>query len=223
MPSKSRRQLWMGFLILTLFATSIEAAPITFQFTFRDAGSGATATGSITYEDTLVNNPGSNSYALPNPAVLALTVTVSGAPAGNGTFGISDFNQVVFRTGENGLDFSAQLVGQPTGSGPWGPAVNSVKSYLSGEKGDNGLASDFNLFIPSFKSTFFPPTGVGPFTLRADAGSGVPMALISKIALGVGPPTSVPALSTWSILLMVLVLLAGAAYSGVLRPLFKRN
>lgn len=100
------------------------AAPVTLSFTY--ANGAATAVGSITLETTLLNNPGTNLLVLPSPAVLALSVTVSGASAGNGTFGIADFVRVDFDTSGATLDFTQNLVGQSTPGETWGPAGERI-------------------------------------------------------------------------------------------------
>lgn len=169
------------------------AAPITFQFTFDDPASTAQAVGSITFESTLVQNPGQQFFDLPDPAVLALNVTVSGAANGNGTFAITDFTGVVFDTNGGTLDFASQLVGQPTSGSPW--------ATLDGKSGD------FNLFSGSPKrgepgygdSPTTPngsnptPDGVDPFTLGANGGNGEPMVLVGMSPLGgYTAPASLP-------------------------------
>ncbi len=107
----------LGLTFCVAVATSALAAPVTFSFVFTDGT--ARAAGTITLESTLVN-PGVGNYALPNPAVLALQVTVTGATAGNGTFGIGSFSSVIFDTAGSTLDFSRELVGQTAGAGLWG-------------------------------------------------------------------------------------------------------
>jgi hypothetical protein len=166
----------LGFGLLAGAVTAAIAAPVTFNFTY--ALGGATATGSITFESTLLANPGVNSFILPNPAVLALTVTVSGATAGNGSYGIGSFNEVAFDTHGATLDFSKQLVGQPTTGSPWGTADS------------NG--GDFNLFgaAPA-------PDGVFFFTLGANGGVADAMVLSSMMQASAAP---VPTLNDWTLL-----------------------
>lgn len=206
------------------------AAPITLNFTFSaaavqgdkggqtppyhgnsalkpQAGSNATATGSITFESTLLANPGDNEFDLPNPAVLALTVTVSNASSGNGTFGIADFASITFNTNGGTLNFNQQLVGQPTDGDPWGtPSL-----------GDGG---DFNFFIPSVparQQAVTPPTGVFWFTLGADGGDADAMQLTSLALAGPAAATvAVPTLSSW-----MLALLAGLLGLGATALLYR--
>lgn len=139
------------FLGIALFVASINAAiaaPVT--FTFRFVNGPATAAGTITLESTLVN-PGPGVIALPNPAVLDLNVTVTGAAAGNGTFGLAAFGAIVFAS-VGALDFSRDLVGQP----------NLI---------------DFNLFGLAVTA----PTGVAPFTLGANGGASTNMTLAAMV------------------------------------------
>jgi hypothetical protein len=140
-------------LVLALFATMVTGAfafPITFNFTY--ANGGATAVGSITFESTLLPNPGSQFFSLPNPAVLALNVTVSGASAGNGTYGIGSFSHVNWNTNGVTLNLTTSLIGQAG----WGP----------------GIGGDFNLF-----GSAPAPNGVDPFLLGANGGAGTNMTL----------------------------------------------
>jgi hypothetical protein len=186
----------------TLFAlglafanTSAFAAPVTFNFTFDDPASTAQAVGSITFEDTLLANPGANDFLLPNPAVLALDVTVTGSAAGDGTFTITDFEEVVFDTDGGTLNFGANLVGQPTSDSIWGTP--------------DGASGDFNLFAAGLPdgAERYPqsrpaPNGKGPntpsgvfyFTLGANFGFDEPMVLtgMSVPAGPVAPPATLP-------------------------------
>jgi hypothetical protein len=179
-------------LALAATVTSASASPITFNFTY--AGNGATAVGSVTFESTLIANPGHNSFNLPNPAVLDLHVTVSGASAGNGSFGIGSFDQVGFDTGNATLDFSKNLVGQATPGGAWGTS--------------SGCCGDFNLF----SATAPAPNGVFFFTLAADHGNANAMS-ITSVTVGSAAAAPVPALEDWNLgILAVLVAVGGVAF-----------
>ena len=162
--------------LLLAAAGSALAAPITFPFRFADPNSSAQAIGTITSESTLLSNPGGIDVFLPDPAVLALSVTVSGSAAGNGTFGIGDFTEVVFNTGGATLNLASELVGQMTPGGPWGTP--------------DGNTGDFNLFSGAAKRATsytavtglpaganLPPSGVFYFTLGANGGQDEPMVL----------------------------------------------
>ena len=198
------------FLVGTLGVAN--AAPITFQFTYDDPASTAQAVGSITFESTLLQNPGTNDFSLPNPAVLALNVTVSGAALGNGTFAITDFTGVVFDTFGGTLDLGSQLVGQPTAGGPWGTP--------------DGNSGDFNLFsgMPTGPSNYnqprnapngasAPPDGVNYFTLGANGGAGEPMELVGMSAVGVAAPATLPiGRNAWIVLTGLLGLVALLAF-----------
>jgi hypothetical protein len=180
--------------VLLSLAGSVYAAPVTFEFRFADPDSTAQAVGSITFEDTLVQNPGNNRFELPDPAVLALDVTVTGSANGDGVFGIDDFEAVVFETNGGTLDFGIELVGQPTDELPWGT--------LS----DTGDGGDFNLFAEGGKQEVerysapavgpagsnFPPNGENYFTLGANGGADEPMVLVTMSVTG-GVPASPPA------------------------------
>ncbi len=188
--------LFVRSTLATLFFASTlgvaNAAPLTLQFTFDDPASTAQAVGSITFEDTLLQNPGVNDFTLPDPAVLALNVTVSGSASGNGTFTLADFTGVVFDTDGGTLNFGSQLVGQPTSDSSWGIP--------------DGNSGDFNLFSgqPTAPSRYptqtaaptgsnLPPDGVFYFTLGANGGSGEPMELVGmSVAGAAAAPATLP-------------------------------
>lgn len=187
MLARSIARVMLCFTLLAAAATSAFAAPLTFNFKFLDPVSGATATGFITFESTLLVNPGNNVFALPDPAVLELQATVSGAAAGNGTFGIGSFNQVIFDTTATGLDLRRQLVGQPTSGAAWGTP--------------DGTSGDFNLFAAAPG-----PNGMWYFTLQSNGGAGAePMVLSTMIAAG-----NVPTLGEWGMVILSLLLGLGA-------------
>jgi hypothetical protein len=190
-------QGWLlGCLLIAASSLSAYAAPLTIPFTYQ-AGT-ARATGSITFESTLLVNPGANSFALPDPAVLAISLTVTGSAAGDGTYTAADFTQVIFDTGGGTLDFSRPLVGQPTAGSPWGTT-------------QDGNSGDFNFFAAAPA-----PNGVFFFTLGANGGADEAMILRTAGAAAGALGTSVPTLSQWMIVLLALVL-AGMGIAQVRR------
>lgn len=208
-----------GAALLLFVASAASAAPIRFDFTWSGAqlGNNARATGYIVYERTLVQNPGQNSFAIPSAAVLDLSITVTGAAAGNGTFTRSAFAGNVFETNGATLDFSRQLVGQPTSGQPWGTAPSA------------GQAGDFNLFIAGGDATdaqgryaspsrpvpqggVLPPNGTFYFELTTNGGNGDRMFLTSFAPSGTGTSfvSNVPATNAYgTIALAALLALAG--------------
>ena len=192
------------------------------NFIFQQESGPATATGYVVFETDLIANPGINDIDLPSPAVLDLSVTVAGAASGNGSFGIENFCGLVFDTQGGTLDFTRELVGQPTLGDPWATTVpqEGEPRAPSGE-GGGGTSGDFNLFACG--SNFQPgerygenravqgalaPNGVWYFTLGSDGGSGDAMRLVSMAPAGVQGHRPVPASTAWS-LAGLMVLLAG--------------
>jgi hypothetical protein len=136
-------------------------ANLDFVATWSGAGYGndASATARITIDDTALLNPGSNDTDF-NPFIVTFTITVSGASSGNGTFTLADFNRIALETGPGNpgdlaLDFSRELVGQDTGTDPWGTR-------------SGGGGGDFNVF--SLNPTV--PVGVAHFALSTNGGAG---------------------------------------------------
>ena len=192
------------------------AAPITFQFTFDDPASTAQAVGSITFESTLLQNPGANDFELPDPAVLALNVTVSGAAMGNGTYAITDFTGVVFDTNGGTLNFGSQLVGQPTTGSPWATLGENSGDFNLFSSGSVRGTSNYSQAPVAPKGVNPTPEGVDPFTLGANGGTGEPMELIGMNAVGGGNATAAVMLpfdrSTWTLLAGLLGLVAVVAF-----------
>ncbi|MBU6199576.1 MAG: IPTL-CTERM sorting domain-containing protein, partial [Xanthomonadaceae bacterium] len=107
---------------------------------------------------------------------------------------------IVFNTNGGTLDFSKQLVGQPTSGAPWGTTYN-------------GTSGDFNLFGKGLPD--LAPIGQNYFTLCADAGQSGCASLTSAInAATLAAPT--PALSPW-MLAALAGLLALAGFIGLRR------
>jgi len=209
--------------------SSAVAAPIKFNFVFNQpvSGGGAkpssgpytnspsapqgsvvpTMSGSITFESTLLANPGVNDFGLPNPAVLALNVTVSNSGVGDGSFTMTDFTRVIFDTNSATLNLNRQLVGQSTTGDPWGTP--------------SGNGGDFNLFSQSLSNTnapagqTLPPQGEFFFTLASNGGNG-PAAVLSSMVVPSAPAgnatAAAPSLSTWSLALLAALLGLGASF-----------
>ena len=141
--------------LLTIAPNTAPAAVSVYDLTYSGAsfGNTAVATGKISIDTALLANPGFNFDSPVSLGVTDLSLTVSGATSGNGTFSLADYSSMVLYTDDR-LDLTTQLVGQ----GTWGT--------------DSG---DFNLFTSNPNA----PTGFGPFILAMDAGNGDQMQLTS--------------------------------------------
>jgi hypothetical protein len=186
-----------------------EPVPIPFQFTF--CGDQATATGYITFDLNQMSNP---FFGIDYAAVLDLQVDVSGASAGNGTYGRDDFEDIAWESNGGTIDFGMEFVGQPTDGLPWGTSNTS------------GEAGDFNLF--SSGNTLSAPNGEFYFLLGANDGQADSMTL-RTFAPGppeigepscppalIPPSTSVPTLDRWGLTLLILAFM-GLAVVGYRR------
>jgi hypothetical protein len=158
-------------------------------------GNGATATAIIDIASSVITTPiiGVSNYLLPSPVFRIESVTVSGAAAGNGTFGAGDFASYNFRT-PSALDPTKDLVGQLLSTGfTFGSALGSSSS-----------AGDFNLF--NSYTTDAPGPGGARYVLAANGGNGDRMQLESIHLL---PALSaVPEPGSWAMVLF------GFALSG---------
>ena len=173
-----KRILIACLMTILLAAAPAAASVVTYAFTF--AGNGATATGSITFDMALLTNPGPNvfdtsvgsiyaeAYGTSTPGlVTALSVNVSGASGGNGTFTLADFDGVLFDTSTAGLNLSQLLVGQSVvvtgyGTGTWGtPAI------ITGSNPVQSWSGDFQLFSPAASAA---PYGSNPFEITTAGG-----------------------------------------------------
>jgi hypothetical protein len=153
---------------LGIAVSGAQASLITFDLTYTGApfGNSATATGSITFDDTVLPNPGN--LANVSAAALGVTgfsITVSGASSGNGTFAFSDVTNWVWLVGAP-LNLGAELVGQP---------------------GFN----DFNWCAFNFVGCTPPaPGGVSAFTIRTNAETGDFLVLTSMAPAQAPEPLS---------------------------------
>jgi hypothetical protein len=148
-------------------AGSAFASFVTFDIEWRGVGSAssASATGFITFDDAVlpqVRDPEidtDRSIDLPSAAVSGLGITITGATSGNGTFGPSDFDSIVFWA-PSALDLTKELIGQVLSNGC---AFGKDASLCGGvDEEDADRAGDFNLFrqVPS------APNGVWYFALE---------------------------------------------------------
>lgn len=140
-------------------------------------GNTASATGTITLNLADITNPGETVQNI-SSFVTDFSITVTGASSGDGTFGFGDYNGsgtlggFYLITGGT-LDFTSQLVGQPTPGGPWG----------SNHGGSS--TGDFNIFTNNNDPS--APVGTFYFTLTTNDGVGDAMYLTSF-----APASSVP-------------------------------
>jgi hypothetical protein len=134
-------------------------------------GNSASANGLIDFDPSLISNPG---FTDPLP-VNSFSITVTGANSGNGTFSLADYNNFFLDTSGGTLDFTKQLVGQPTSNGLWG-----TTSF--------GNGGDFNI-ISNF-SNLDTPTGVSEFLIATSGGSGDSLQLTSFAPLATVPEPS---------------------------------
>jgi hypothetical protein len=164
-----------GSCLIWCAALPASADLVVFDLAWSGAsfGNGATATGRITIDDALLANPGNNSSTTPG-LVTALVVTISGASAGNGTYGLADFTDFFLNTGSLALDFTRELVGQPTGQDPWG-------TFQPGNTG-----GDFNL-----RGASPAPSDTDNFQLTTNGGAGDHL-LLTSLRPFEGKPTIDP-------------------------------
>ena len=142
------------------------AALITFDLTYSGAPfeNSAVASGSITFDDAILPVPGT---VINEPAdvlgVIAFSISVSGASAGNGTFGLNDVTPWIWAVGA-GLDLPQNLVGQDA-------------------------FFDFNWCGVAFVGCVAPaPGGVDAFIIVTNAETGDPLLLTSMSPRAVPEP-----------------------------------
>ena len=195
-----------GLLLLAAatLASPASAQTKTFDLTYSGAsfGDAAVATGYVTIDESLLNNPGATEQ-INSPFVTAFSLTISGASSGNGTFTFADFNgstQGPFNpsggffldTHGGTLDLSQQLIGQPTTGDPYGTP--------------SGNGGDFNVFENAAGVAAGAPTGSNFFTITTNNRNGDALQLTSFA------PAPVPeSSSTVSLGLMLALGLGGVA------------
>lgn len=214
------KKLIFSLLIISLQVT---AAPVRFDFVFDDPNSSARTEGFIVFEDTLLPNPGDTTFVLPDPAVIDLQLTVTGSVNSDGTYNLSDYDEIDFWTNGGTLDFSQPLIGQATNGQPWG-------TTFDGSSGDFNLWSYGNGGVKSsgryqgqggggpvggpptacFWFTICEPGGQGGNnnTATKGIGGGVSPMELQSMQPGRGTPVqSVPSLNVLSIMALATVIL----------------
>jgi hypothetical protein len=176
-------------LIVTAGLTSFAAhanAVTTFRIQYSGAsfGNNASAVGTITLDETLLAYE-PNVSVRSSTSILGLSLTVSGASSGNGTFTASDFGSMGWSTGTGGatLNLNIELVGQ---SG-WG----------SGSRTMDGVSGVFDLYLQDYSGAGnhstnenAPVGSIEGFTLRTNGGLGDAMQLTSFTAASVPEPST---------------------------------
>jgi hypothetical protein len=151
-----------SLLLAAATATQLDAA--TFNVNWAN-NSGTTAVGTFDIDTSLLNNGGNNAR---NGAWLTgMSITISGASNGNGTFTLSGTNNVQLNFTAP-VDLNSQLVGQAGLTGGGGMMFGSVVDVQLGgfqwhTHGNNTLANDWD---PDLQLTSFilaGPSGVVDF------------------------------------------------------------
>jgi len=166
-----------GLITSTVTANAVTTFNI--KYSGASFGNNASAVGTITLNDSVLTQLNPN-Y---NTSVVGLSLTISGASSGNGTFTASDFSSWYWNTAGTSLDYSKDLVGQTLQNG--------------GKWGDNPILSttfgDFNLFASGNNQN--APIGTWFFTLTTNGHSGDQMKLTNFTS-----GTPVPEPSTYGLI-----------------------
>lgn len=154
----------LALAALLLFSPATFAGALTFDFLYSNIDTGASATGQLQIDSafwpTILSNANST---FPISDLLNLSITVTGAASGNGTFTAADFDSFVWWAAGANFDLNQNLVGQPTGAAAWGTPDTS--------------SGDFNFF--SALTSPSAPAGVFFFNLGANNGKADSMQLTS--------------------------------------------
>ena len=146
-------------LLLAAATTQLEAA--TYNVNWSN-GVGTTAVGTFDINTSLLNNGGSNARG--GAWLTGMSITVSGAMSGNGTFTLSGSNSVQLNFTAP-VNLNSQLVGQAGLSGGgfmfMGGVVDvQLNSYQWHSHGNNTLANDFDQDMQLISFILAGPSGV---------------------------------------------------------------
>jgi hypothetical protein len=172
-----------------LLVTAQQSAAQVRTFAMQWEGPDANATGFATLDFANVTNPGyASTY---DGGITDFELKVTGAYSGNGTFTFLDYDGldtgspggIDLGTGEDALDFTRELVGQPTGDDLWGlpegygGQLLIFRDFGSQAPGVGGpfwittsTGSDL-LALTSFRPTLCGDVPVGALDCRAAEGS----------------------------------------------------
>ena len=133
-----------------------QAGMVTFDIKWSNASGVDTAFAELTLDSLLIDTAPAVPHAIDIRQVTDLKLTVSGASAGNGVFGMQDFSSILFYA-MGPMDFTRELIGQRVvvGTDPRGDTTYGDADGISG-----GFA-----FFAREETT---PTGVRPFALVTD-------------------------------------------------------
>ena len=157
--SQTFMKLLKTSLLLAAATTQLEAA--TYNVNWSN-GVGTTAVGTFDINTSLLNNGGSNARG--GAWLTGMSITVSGAMSGNGTFTLSGSNNVQLNFTAP-VNLNSQLVGQAGLSGGgfmfMGGVVDvQLNSYQWHSHGNNTLANDFDQDMQLISFILAGPSGV---------------------------------------------------------------
>jgi hypothetical protein len=143
-----------------LLATAQDSTAQVQKFVQQWAGPDAIANGFLTLDLAVLLNPGDNSTT-GTPFVTDFELRLTGAYSGNGTFTLADYDgidspfgaQIAFSTGATALDFTRELVGQPSMDGAWG-MLEDGRGFLS-------LLREYGSAAPQTAGSFAIATSTG--------------------------------------------------------------
>jgi hypothetical protein len=129
---KTKALISLLLLFLVPLSANAELRTFDLEWSGESYGNSAIATGTITIDDTILQNPGDNF----DDFVTDFSITVEGSGSGDGSWDRSDYNSIFLIT-DTELDLSMELVGQPTSQDPWGTRL------------PGGTGGDFNILSES--------------------------------------------------------------------------
>lgn len=167
-PTGASRRCWaseiksLSALMLGLtLAAPCHSGLIRFDLSYTGLDNPATGTGYVVLDDTILPNPGLVTGTAGSVGVVDISLTISGASSGNGTFGLADFESYSWRAD---------------------PAVN-----LDAELLDQAGFRDWNVFAVSGSDA---PTGNIHNHITTAEGGGSELYLTSMVPVAVPEPTA---------------------------------